>query len=384
MVDLPIYFDYAATTPVDPRVASRMGDSLTTMGNFGNPASNSHVFGWRAAEAVETARTQVAAVLNADPRDIVWTSGASEADNLALKGIAEKHGDGHFITSSIEHKAILDTCAWLETQGFEVTYLPPEADGTTRPEAVAAAIRPDTRLISIMHVNNELGCINDIAAIGAVARDAGVLFHTDAAQSFGKLPIDMTQMPIDMLSISGHKVYGPKGIGALYVRREPPLGLKAQIHGGGHERGMRSGTLPTHQIVGLGAAAELMVGHAEEERGRLLELRQLFLRRVTQLPGVSFNGSEHNGWPGIANIGFTDVDGETLVMALDDIALSTGSACNSESVEPSYVLQALKVPDAVAHASLRFSMGRFTTHAEVEHAGERVVEVVSRLRGLTA
>ena len=381
MLDLPIYFDYAATTPVDPRVASAMSDSLTATGNFGNPASTSHGFGWQAQEAVEEARTQVAAVLNADPREIVWTSGASESDNLALKGICENFSDGHIITSSIEHKAVLDTCEWLEQQGFEVTYLPPDQDGRTSAEAVAAAVRPDTRIVSIMHVNNELGCINDIAAIGAVCRKAGVVFHTDAAQSFGKLPIDVRELEIDMLSISAHKVYGPKGMGALYVRREPPLGLKAQIHGGGHERGMRSGTLATHQIVGLGTAAEVMQELQQEETARLTELRGVLLRRIMQLPDVRLNGSEEQGWPGIANVGFGGVDGETLVMALDDLAISTGSACNSESVEPSFVLQALGVPNDIAHASLRFSLGRFTTQAEVEHAGRRVVEVVERLRG---
>ena len=381
MLDLPIYFDYAATTPVDPRVASAMSDSLTATGNFGNPASTSHGFGWQAQEAVEEARTQVAAVLNADPREIVWTSGASESDNLALKGICENFSDGHIITSSIEHKAVLDTCEWLEQQGFEVTYLTPEQDGRTSAEAVAAAVRPDTRIVSIMHVNNELGCINDIAAIGAVCRKAGVVFHTDAAQSFGKLPIDVRELEIDMLSISAHKVYGPKGMGALYVRREPPLGLKAQIHGGGHERGMRSGTLATHQIVGLGTAAVVMQELQQEETARLTELRGVLLRRIMQLPDVRLNGSEEQGWPGIANVGFGGVDGETLVMALDDLAISTGSACNSESVEPSFVLQALGVPRDIAHASLRFSLGRFTTQAEVEHAGRRVVEVVERLRG---
>ena len=381
MLDLPIYFDYAATTPVDPRVASAMSDSLTATGNFGNPASTSHGFGWQAQEAVEEARAQVAAVLNADPREIVWTSGASESDNLALKGICENFSDGHIITSSIEHKAVLDTCEWLEQQCFEVTYLPPEQDGRTSAEAVAAAVRPDTRIVSIMHVNNELGCINDIAAIGAVCRKAGVVFHTDAAQSFGKLPIDVRELEIDMLSISAHKVYGPKGMGALYVRREPPLGLKAQIHGGGHERGMRSGTLATHQIVGLGTAAEVMQELQQEETARLTELRGVLLRRIMQLPDVRLNGSEEQGWPGIANVGFGGVDGETLVMALDDLAISTGSACNSESVEPSFVLQALGVPRDIAHASLRFSLGRFTTQAEVEHAGRRVVEVVERLRG---
>ena len=380
MLDLPIYFDYAATTPVDPRVAAAMSDSLTATGNFGNPASTSHGFGWQAQEAVEEARTQVAAVLNADPREIVWTSGASESDNLALKGICENYSDGHIITSSIEHKAVLDTCEWLEQQGFEVTYLPPEQDGRTSAEAVAAALREDTRIVSIMHVNNELGCINDIAAIGAVCRKSGVVFHTDAAQSFGKLPIDVRELEIDMLSISAHKVYGPKGMGALYVRREPPLGLKAQIHGGGHERGMRSGTLATHQIVGLGRAAVVMQELQQEETARLTELRGVLLRRIMQLPDVRLNGSEEQGWPGIANVGFGGVDGETLVMALDDLAISTGSACNSESVEPSFVLQALGVPRDIADASLRFSLGRFTTQAEVEHAGRRVVEVVERLR----
>ena len=382
MLDLPIYCDYAATTPVDPRVASAMSDSLTATGNFGNPASTSHSFGWQAQEAVEEARTQVAAVLNADPREIVWTSGASESDNLALKGICENFKDGHVITSAIEHKAILDTCAWLETCGFEVTYLAPNADGRTDPAAVQAALKSNTRIVSIMHVNNELGCINDIAAIGALCREAGVVFHTDAAQSFGKLPIDVRELPIDMLSISAHKVYGPKGMGALFVRMEPPLGLKQQIHGGGHERGMRSGTLATHQIVGLGRAAAVMQQLQAEEYERLKELRGVLLRRIMQLPDVQLNGSEDHGWPGIANIGFGGVDGETLVMALDDLAISTGSACNSELVEPSFVLMALGVPKTVAEASLRFSMGRFTTEAEVEHAGGRVVEVVERLRGL--
>jgi len=382
MLDLPIYFDYAATTPVDPRVAAAMSDSLTATGNFGNPASTSHSFGWQAQEAVEEARTQVAAVLNADPREIVWTSGASESDNLALKGICDNFADGHIITSAIEHKAILDTCEWLEARGFEVTYLPPNEDGLTDPAAVQAALKSNTRIVSIMHVNNELGCINDIAAIGAICRDAGVVFHTDAAQSFGKLPINVRELPIDMLSISAHKVYGPKGMGALFVRMEPPLGLKAQIHGGGHERGMRSGTLATHQIVGLGRASVVMQQLQEEEYARLKELRGILLRRIMQLPDVQLNGSEDHGWPGIANIGFGGVDGETLVMALDDLAISTGSACNSELVEPSFVLTALGLPKAIAEASLRFSMGRFTTEAEVEHAGGRVVEVVERLRGL--
>ncbi|MEM7217969.1 MAG: IscS subfamily cysteine desulfurase [Pseudomonadota bacterium] len=374
------YLDYAATTPVDPRVAERMSDCLQVNGNFGNPASRSHAFGWQAEEAVETARVQVAQVLGADPREIVWTSGATESDNLAIKGLAERAEGGHIITSAIEHKAVLDTCAWLESRGYGVTYLTPGTDGRVTPDAVAAALRPDTLLVSLMHVNNELGCINDIAAIGARCREAGIPFHTDAAQSFGKVPIDVRQVPVDLISISGHKIYGPKGIGALYVRREPALGLRAQIHGGGHERGMRSGTLPTHQIVGLGAAAELMAEQMPAEHERLRQFGDTLRRRLLQLPDTHLHGSETERVPGIMNIGFGGVDGETLLLALDDLALSTGSACTSATVEPSYVLRALGVADEVAHASLRFSVGRFTTAAEVEHAGDRVVEVVERLR----
>ena len=376
-----LYFDYAATTPVDPRVAEKMSSCLLTTGNFGNPASLSHAFGWEAGEAVEKARAQVAALIHADPREIVWTSGATESDNLALKGIALRAPGGHIVTSAIEHKAVLDSCAWLETQGYAVTYLPPEADGSTAPEAVAAAIRPDTVLVSIMHVNNELGTINDIATIGACARQAGVLFHVDAAQSAGKLPIDLRELPVDLMSLSAHKMYGPKGIGALYVRREPPLGLVPQIHGGGHERGMRSGTLATHQIVGMGTAAALMAEHAEEEPQRIAALRDDLLRDILQLPDTAINGSATHGLPNIVNIGFGGgIDGETLLMALDDIAVSTGSACTSATVEPSYVLRGIGVPDSLAHASLRFSLGRFTTGAEVAHLGARVREVVHRLR----
>ena len=385
----PIYLDYAATTPVDPRVAEAMSKCLLVNGTFGNPASRSHGYGWDAEEAVETARVQVAELLNADPREIVWTSGATESDNLAIKGICGKHdggvgGDGgnkgHIVTSAIEHKAVLDTCAWLEGRGFEVTYLSPGKNGCIEPAAVAAALRGDTRIVSIMHVNNELGCANDIAGIGAICRAAGVVFHVDAAQSVGKLPIDTKAMHIDLLSLSAHKLYGPKGIGALFVRRDPPLHLQAQIHGGGHELGMRSGTLPTHQIVGLGSAAQLMSEKMAAEGARIETLRARLLRRITQLPDVHINGSTEQYWPGIVNVGFGGVDGETLLLALDDLAVSTGSACTSATVEPSYVLQAIGVPNALAHASIRFSLGRFTSQDEVDQAGDRVVTVVEGLR----
>ncbi len=376
----PVYLDYAATTPVDPRVAQKMSDCLLVEGTFGNPASRSHVFGWEAEEAVEHARTQVAAVINADPREIVWTSGATESDNLALKGVAEEAERRHIITSAIEHKAVLDTCGYLEGRGFDVTYLRPGADGLIQPEQVAEAIRDDTLIVSIMHVNNEIGVVNDVAAIGAICREHGVLMHTDAAQSFGKLPLDVSTMAIDLISISGHKIYGPKGIGALYVRREPPVHLSAMIHGGGHERGMRSGTLATHQIVGLGEAAAIMMREREREHDRLLKLRQRLWSHLKQIPGTHLNGAEFERLPGLINVGFEGVDGETLIMALDDIAVSTGSACTSASVEPSYVLRAIGLEDALAHASLRFTVGRFTTEAEVDYAGQRVAEVVTALR----
>ncbi len=375
-----VYLDYAATTPVDPRVAQKMSACLLVEGNFGNPASRSHVFGWEAEEAVEHARTQVAAVLNADPREIVWTSGATESDNLALKGVADGAERRHIITSAIEHKAVLDTCEYLAGKGFRVTYLKPGSDGIVRPEQVADALDDDTLIVSIMHANNETGVVNDVAAIGAVCRAQGVLMHTDAAQSFGKLPLDVSTMPIDMISISGHKIYGPKGVGALYVRREPPVHLTPLIHGGGHERGMRSGTLATHQIVGLGEAAAIMMRERENEHARLLALRQRLWSHLKQVPGTVLNGSEDDRLPGLINVGFKGVDGETLLMALDDVAVSSGSACTSASVEPSYVLRALGIDDALAHASLRFTVGRFTTEAEVDYAAGRLAEVVTRLR----
>ena len=376
----PVYLDYAATTPVDPMVAQAMTACLEFNGNFGNPASRSHVYGWRAEEAVETARAEVAGLIGADPREIIWTSGATESDNLALKGITPGASRKHIVTCIIEHKAIVDTCKYLETQGFEVTWLKPAGDGTISPQAVAAVLRPDTLIVSIMHANNELGVLNDIAGIGAVCRANGTLFHSDAAQSFGKAAIDVRTMPIDLLSISGHKIYGPKGAGVLYVRREPPVRLQPMIHGGGHEFGMRSGTLATHQVVGLGTAARLMGELMVEENARLTRLRNRLLGLLLQMPDTVLHGANAPRLPGIVNVGFGGIDGETLLLALDDLAVSSGSACTSASVEPSYVLRAIGVPSDLAHASVRFSVGRFTTDQDIDHAGRRVAEVVGRLR----
>lgn len=376
----PVYLDYAATTPVDPMVAQAMTACLEFNGNFGNPASRSHVYGWRAEEAVETARADIAGLIGADPREIIWTSGATESDNLALKGITPGASRKHIVTCIIEHKAIVDTCKYLETQGFEVTWLKPAGDGTISPQAVAAALRPDTLIVSIMHANNELGVLNDIAGIGAVCRANGTLFHSDAAQSFGKAAIDVRTMPIDLLSISGHKIYGPKGAGVLYVRREPPVRLQPMIHGGGHEFGMRSGTLATHQVVGLGTAARLMGELMVEENARLTRLRNRLLGHLLQMPDTVLHGANAPRLPGIVNVGFGGIDGETLLLALDDLAVSSGSACTSASVEPSFVLRGIGVPDELAHASVRFSVGRFTTDEDIDYAGRRVAEVVGRLR----
>ncbi len=375
-----IYLDYAATTPVDPRVAQKMSDCLLVEGNFGNPASRSHVYGWRAEESVEEARAQVARLLNADPREIVWTSGATESDNLAIKGLADGATKRHIVTSCVEHKAVLDTCDYLEGKGFEVTYLNPGADGVIDPEQVQDALRPDTLLVSIMHVNNEIGVINDVAAIGAVCREAGVFMHTDAAQSAGKVGIDVQAMPLDLISLSAHKMYGPKGMGALYVRREPPMKLTPLIHGGGHERGMRSGTLATHQIVGMGEASAILYRDMERENARVLGLRKRLFAHLQQIPGTSLNGDPDRRLPGLVNVAFEGVDGETLIMALDDVAVSSGSACTSASVEPSYVLRALGLRDDLAHASLRFTVGRYTTQEDVDYAARRVAEVVTGLR----
>lgn len=382
---LPIYFDYAATTPVDPRVAQKMMDCLTLDGNFGNPASRSHAFGWKSEEAVENARSQVAAMIGADPREIVWTSGATESDNLAIKGVAhfnEKKGK-HIVTSKIEHKAVLDTCRQLEREGFEVTYLEPTPDGLISAQQVEAALRPDTTLVSIMHVNNEIGTINDIAAIGAVCRAKGVLYHVDAAQSAGKVPLNMAELPVDLLSLSAHKVYGPKGIGVLYVGRKPRVRLEAQMHGGGHERGMRSGTLPTHQIVGMGEAFRIAGEEMAEENVRILALRNRLLAGVSDIEQVFVNGSLDHRVAGNLNISFAFVEGESLIMALKDLALSSGSACTSASLEPSYVLRALGLTDELAHSSLRFGIGRFTTEADIDHAIVLLHRAVGKLRELS-
>ena len=381
----PIYFDYLATTPCDPRVVEKMVHCLSMDGNFGNPASRSHLYGWKAEEAVENGRRQVADLINADPREIVWTSGATESDNLAIKGVAhfyQKKGK-HIITSKIEHKAVLDTCRQLEREGFEVTYLDPGSNGLITPEAIAAALRDDTILVSIMHANNEIGTVNDIAGIGEVTRNAGVLFHVDAAQSAGKIDIDMERMKVDLLSMSGHKMYGPKGIGALYVRRKPRVRLEAQMHGGGHERGMRSGTLPTHQIVGMGEAAHIGKEGMAEEAVRLKALRQRFWDGIKDIEEVHINGDLDERLPGAINVSIAFVEGESLIMSLKDLAVSSGSACTSASLEPSYVLRALGLNDELAHSSLRFSFGRFTTNEDVDVAVEQLRGAVDKLRELS-
>lgn len=382
---LPIYLDYSATTPVDPRVAQKMADCLLIDGNFGNPASRSHVFGWKAEEAVENGRRQVAELINADPREIVWTSGATESDNLALKGVAHFYQTKgkHIITSKIEHKAVLDTARQLEREGFEVTYLEPGADGIVTPAQVEAALRDDTILVSLMHVNNEVGSINDIAAIGELTRSRGVLFHVDAAQSAGKVEIDLQKLKVDLMSFSAHKVYGPKGIGALYVSRKPRVRLEAIIHGGGHERGMRSGTLPTHQIVGMGEAFAIAKQEMAAENVRIKALSDRFFKQVSDLEELYVNGSSTARVPHNLNLSFNYVEGESLLMSLKDIAVSSGSACTSASLEPSYVLRALGRNDELAHSSIRFSFGRFTTEEEVDYAAQKVCEAVNKLRELS-
>lgn len=379
----PVYLDYSATTPVDPRVVEAMVGCLSMDGVFGNPASRSHAFGWQAEHAVEEARGHLAHLIGADPREIVFTSGATESDNLALKGVAHYYRERgrHIVTSSIEHKAVLDSCKHLETEGFEVTYLAPGRNGQTDPGVLADAIREDTILVSIMHANNETGVLNDLAALGAVCRQRGVLFHTDAAQSVGKVPVDLRELPVDLMSISGHKMYGPKGIGALFVRRQPRVQLEPQMHGGGHERGMRSGTLPTHQVVGLGEAARIAEEAMEADTARLVAMRDRFWARVQQAGDVQLHGKDAPRLPGTLNIAFGGVDGETLLMALKDIAISSGSACTSATVEPSHVLRGMGVEDALAHSSLRITLGRFTTDEEADFAADRVVETLQRLRG---
>ena len=382
---LPIYLDYSATTPVDPRVAQKMSECLLVDGNFGNPASRSHLFGWKAEEAVENARRQVAELVNADPREIVWTSGATESDNLAIKGAAHfyQNKGKHLITSKIEHKAVLDTTRQLEREGFEVTYLEPGEDGLITPEMVEAALRDDTTLVSIMHVNNEFGTVNDIAAIGELTRSRGVLFHVDAAQSTGKVEIDLEKLKVDMMSFSAHKTYGPKGIGALYVRRKPRVRIEAQTHGGGHERGMRSGTLATHQIVGMGEAFRIAKEEMVQENARIKALSDRFYRQFEGLEEVYLNGSLIHRVPHNLNLSFNYVEGESLIMALKDLAVSSGSACTSASLEPSYVLRALGRNDELAHSSIRFTFGRFTTEEDVDYAASKVTEAVNKLRELS-
>ncbi|MDH5547628.1 MAG: IscS subfamily cysteine desulfurase [Gammaproteobacteria bacterium] len=382
---LPIYLDYSATTPVDPRVAEKMCSCLTLEQNFGNPASRSHPFGWAADEAVNNAREQVAALISADPKEIVWTSGATESNNLAIKGVAhfyQKKGM-HIITCKTEHKAVLDTCRQLEREGFEVTYLDPESNGLVDLNKLDQAIRDDTILVSIMHVNNEIGVIQDIAAIGELTRSKGVLFHVDAAQSAGKVPIDMQSLKVDLMSFSAHKIYGPKGIGALYVRRKPRVRLEAQMHGGGHERGMRSGTLATHQIVGMGEAFRIAKEEMAMENARLIKLRQRLLDGLKDMEEVYINGDLERRIPGNLNLSFNYVEGESLMMSLKDIAVSSGSACTSASLEPSYVLRAIGRSDELAHSSLRFTIGRFTTEAEIDYTLGIVRHAVEKLRELS-
>jgi cysteine desulfurase len=382
---LPIYMDYSATTPVDPRVAEKMCSYLTPEGRFGNPASRSHSFGWEAEEAVDQARRQVAELVNADSKEIVWTSGATESDNLAIKGVAHfyhKRGK-HIVTSKTEHKAVLDTCRHLEREGFDVTYLDPQPDGLIDPAKLEASLRDDTILVSIMHVNNEIGVIQDIGGIGEMTRARKILFHVDAAQSAGKVPIDLKRMNVDLMSFSAHKIYGPKGIGALYVRRKPRVRLEAQMHGGGHERGMRSGTLATHQIVGMGEAFRIARVEMAAENERILALRRRLWDGLKGMEQVFLNGSEDHRVAANLNLSFAFVEGESLIMALKDLAVSSGSACTSASLEPSYVLRALGRDDELAHSSIRFTLGRFTTPEDVDYAVQRIREQVGRLRELS-
>ncbi|TQP22869.1 IscS subfamily cysteine desulfurase [Vibrio cholerae] len=382
---LPIYLDYSATCPVDPRVAEKMVQYMTMDGTFGNPASRSHRYGWQAEEAVDTAREQIAALLNADPREIVFTSGATESDNLAIKGVAHfynKQGK-HIITSKTEHKAVLDTMRQLEREGFEVTYLDPESNGLIDLAKLEAAMRDDTILVSIMHVNNEIGVVQDIAAIGELCRSRKVVFHVDAAQSAGKVAMDVQEMKVDLISLSAHKAYGPKGIGALYVRRKPRIRLEAQMHGGGHERGFRSGTLPTHQIVGMGEAFRIAKEEQQQDYDHALKLRNRLLDGIKDMEAVTINGDLDKRVPHNLNVSFAFVEGESLLMALKDLAVSSGSACTSASLEPSYVLRALGLNDELAHSSIRFSFGRFTTEAEIDYAIELIRVAVDKLRAMS-
>ena len=383
--DKPIYFDYASTTPVDPRVADKMVQCLTPDGEFGNPASRSHPYGWDSEKLVEQARQNIADLINCTPKEIIWTSGATESDNLAIKGAAEfyQRKGQHIITSRIEHKAVLDSCRELERQGYEVTYLDPNEDGLIEPESLEKAMRPDTILVSLMHVNNEIGTINDIVRLGEIAKQNKAVFHVDAAQSLGKINIDLANSPIDLMSFSGHKIYGPKGVGALYTRRKPRVRLAAQIHGGGHERGLRSGTLPTHQVVGMGEACRIANEEMNSEYERIKSLRDRLWNGLSDIEEVHINGHLNHTYPGIFNISFNFVEGESLIMALNKLAVSSGSACTSASLEPSYVLRALGRSDELAHSSIRFSIGRFTEEKEIDKAIYEVKNSIQRLRDMS-
>ena len=381
---LPVYLDYSATTPVDPRVAEKMIPYLCE--KFGNPASRSHAYGWEAEKAVEEARAEVARYINADPREIVWTSGATEADNLAIKGVAHFYKDKgkHLITVKTEHKAVLDSMRHLETEGFEVTYMDVKENGLLDLAKLEAAIRPDTTLVSVMAVNNEIGVIQDIAAIGEMCRRHGVLYHCDATQAVGKMDLDTEKLKIDLMSLSGHKVYGPKGIGALYVRRKPRVRIEPQIHGGGHERGMRSGTLPTHQIVGMGEAYRLARLEQAEEIKRIAALRDRLKDGIEKnIPEIVINGDMEHRVCSNLNVSFNFIEGESLMMAVKDLAVSSGSACTSASLEPSYVLKSLGRSDELAHSSIRFTLGRFTTEEEIDFAVKLLTEKVAKLRELS-
>ena len=384
-ISIPIYMDYSATTPVDERVAEVMCSYLTRQGTFGNPASRSHEYGWKAEEAVEQARRDVAQLINANPKEIIWTSGATESDNLAIKGAAhfyQKKGK-HIVTLKTEHKAVLDTCRQLEREGYEVTYLDPEPNGLLDLKKFEAALRDDTVVVSIMHVNNEIGVIQDIDAIGEICRDRKIVFHVDAAQSAGKIDIDVEKTKVDLMAFSAHKVYGPKGIGALYVRRKPRVRLEAQMHGGGHERGLRSGTLPTHQIVGMGEAFRIAREDMAADEVRIRKLRDRLWSAISDMEEVYLNGDMDQRIPGNLNVSFNFVEGESLIMALKDMAVSSGSACTSSSLEPSYVLRALGRNDELAHSSIRFTIGRFTTEEEIDHVAGLLKDKVGKLRDLS-
>ena len=382
-LNLPIYMDYSATTPIDPRVVDKMLPYLREQ--FGNPASRSHSFGWAAEQAVEEAREEVAKLVNADPREIVWTSGATESDNLAIKGAANFYAERgkHIITIKTEHKAVLDTCRELERQGFEVTYLDVKDNGLIDLDTFKAALRPDTVLVSVMMVNNEIGVIQDIETLGEICREKGIIFHVDAAQATGKVEIDLQKLKVDLMSFSAHKTYGPKGIGALYVRRKPRIRIEAQMHGGGHERGMRSGTLATHQIVGMGEAFRLAREEMGTENERIRMLRDRLWNGLSQIEEVYLNGDMDQRVPHNLNVSFNYVEGESLIMAIKELAVSSGSACTSASLEPSYVLRALGRNDELAHSSIRFTLGRFTTEKEVDFAVELIKSRVGKLRDMS-